>query len=92
MSQSSKARWISRKEHKEQEKVEASQKRTLRMYTHIKFFKDYKRDNVINKSKGDMGRTNCSTAASTMNPRHAATGPPTASRNTRNMGMAMTHY
>ena len=60
------------------------------MYTHIKFFKDYKRDNVINKSRGDMGRTNCSTAASTMNPRrNATTVPPTASRNTRNM-MVMT--
>ena len=85
MSQTSKSKYISRKEHKKQEELAASQRKTLRMFTHIKFFKDHHGD-MAGKSRGDMGRTNCSTAASTMKARNATTGP--SSR--RNI-MALTH-
>ena len=80
MSTTSKTMYISRKEHKKQEELEMSAKKTLNMYTHIKFFKDRKRGQVI-KSRGNYGTADCSTAASTMNPRQAATSVPSTRRN-----------
>ena len=48
MSQTTKSKYVTRKEHKKQEELEASQMKTLHMYRHVKFFKDYKRDMVLN--------------------------------------------